>query len=221
MKAKGSRRRVERELLAMRDEAQQQASGGTYRSSSHRDRGASRKHQGTDGGSADGWRYSEDTASQLSNTEGRGGGGRSAGSMAGAGSATDDSCGEEEERAPFSRTPKAPLSSSTRLALAEKTLAEVTAQRDDALELLESSRQENARLTAELDRARSYKALYAAAHHEHQGMKASLAASTQICMGQQKLIQMLQQTSSAPPPALDPEDFLASVGGGGGRPPPP
>lgn len=46
MKAKGSRRRVERELLAMRDEAQQQASGGAYRSSSHRDRGASRKQQG-------------------------------------------------------------------------------------------------------------------------------------------------------------------------------
>lgn len=49
--------------------------------------------------------------------------------------------------------------------MAEKALAEVTAQRDDALELLELSRQENARLTAELDRARSYKALYAAAHH--------------------------------------------------------
>lgn len=39
------------------------------------------------------------------------------------------------------------------------------AQRDDALELLESSRYENARLSAELDRARSYKALYAAAYH--------------------------------------------------------
>lgn len=42
---------------------------------------------------------------------------------------------------------------------------EVTAQRDEALDLLESARRENARLNAELERARSYKALYAAAHH--------------------------------------------------------
>lgn len=77
--------------------------------------------------------------------------------------------GEEEERAPFSSAPTAgaaaATSSSSRLALAERALAEVTAQRDEALRLLESARNENARLGAQLDRARSYKALYAAAHH--------------------------------------------------------
>lgn len=77
--------------------------------------------------------------------------------------------GEEEERAPFSSAPTAPpplsSSSSSRLALAERALAEVTAQRDEALRLLESARHENTRLGAELERARSYKALYAAAHH--------------------------------------------------------
>lgn len=49
--------------------------------------------------------------------------------------------------------------------MAERALAEVTAQRDEALKLLGAARHENARLGAELDRARSYKALYAAAHH--------------------------------------------------------
>lgn len=73
---------------------------------------------------------------------------------------------EEEERAPFSgATTTSTLSVSARLAMAERELAEVTAQRDAAMELLESSRLENARLSAELDRAKSYKALYAAAHH--------------------------------------------------------
>ena len=48
-------------------------------------------------------------------------------------------------------------------------------------------------------------------------MKASLAASTQICMGQQKLIQMLQASSSAS--GLDTEELLASPLGG--RTPPP
>lgn len=50
-------------------------------------------------------------------------------------------------------------------------------------------------------------------------MKASLAASTQICMGQQQLIQMLQASSR--PSALDPEELLAGPGGGGGGLPPP
>lgn len=53
-------------------------------------------------------------------------------------------------------------------------------------------------------------------------MKASLAASTQICMGQQQLIQMLQASSR--PSALDPEELLAGPGGSGsgsGLPPPP
>ena len=56
------------------------------------------------------------------------------------------------------------MSTSTRLALAERALAEMTIQRDTALEELESSRRENAKLREELERARSYKALYAAAH---------------------------------------------------------
>lgn len=75
--------------------------------------------------------------------------------------------GEEEERAPFSTAPTmaSTVASSSRLALAERALAEAKAERDEALRLLESARQENARLGAELERARSYKALYAAAHH--------------------------------------------------------
>lgn len=56
------------------------------------------------------------------------------------------------------------MSASARLALAEKALAEVTAQRDEALDKLDILRSENAKLSAELERARSYKALYAAAH---------------------------------------------------------
>lgn len=56
------------------------------------------------------------------------------------------------------------MSASARVSLAERALAEMTAQRDEALDLLEVSRRENARLSAELERSRSYKALYAAAH---------------------------------------------------------
>ncbi|CAM9211277.1 unnamed protein product, partial [Scytosiphon promiscuus] len=206
MKSKG-RRRVEAELLAMRDEAQQ-----------HLDKQRRASKQGS--GSVDGRRFSEESGSQLSTNEPRGR--RSAGYATGAGAATDDSFGErdeeEEERAPFSSAPTA-SSPSARLAMAERELAEVTAQRDAAMELLESSRLENARLSAELDRAKSYKALYAAAHHEHKGMKASLAASTEICMGQQRLIQMLQQAT--PSYALDPDELLAGPGGVDLAPPPP
>ncbi|CAN0217611.1 unnamed protein product, partial [Pylaiella littoralis] len=170
MKSKGSRRRMERELLAMRDEAQQHQPQHQHRSFGQLPPGEKQQQSRRrtiskqESGSVDERRYSEDTASLLSNNEGRGA--RSTASVVGAGAATDDSCGEEEERAPFSNPPTATrLSASARLVLAERALTEVMAQRDDALELLESSRYENARLSAELDRARSYKALYAAAYH--------------------------------------------------------
>lgn len=70
--------------------------------------------------------------------------------------------GEEDERAPFGDTPM--MSTSARLALAERELAEVIAQRDEALDELDAYRRDNAKLREELERARSYKALYAAAH---------------------------------------------------------
>lgn len=70
--------------------------------------------------------------------------------------------GEEDERAPFGGTPM--MSTSARLALAERELAEVIAQRDEALDELDACQRENAKLREELERARSYKALYAAAH---------------------------------------------------------
>lgn len=56
------------------------------------------------------------------------------------------------------------MSTSARLALAERELAEMIAQRDEALDELDACRRENAKLREELERARSYKALYAAAH---------------------------------------------------------
>lgn len=67
----------------------------------------------------------------------------------------------EEERAPFSGSS---LGVSARLMLAERALAEVTAQRNEALQELEAVKEENATLTSDLERAQSYQSLYAAAH---------------------------------------------------------
>lgn len=67
--------------------------------------------------------------------------------------------GRHEQR----RAPSSPSSNATALALAEKALAEVTSQRDEAIEKLTRARDENSRLVADLEHARSYQALYAAA----------------------------------------------------------
>lgn len=67
----------------------------------------------------------------------------------------------EEERAPFSGSS---LGVSARLMLAERALAEVTAQRNEARQELGAVKEENAALVSELERARSYQALYAAVY---------------------------------------------------------
>ena len=75
-----------------------------------------------------------------------------------------------DERAPYADAPPpVARTASSRLAVTERHLADVTAQRDQALDLLAASRHENARLGAELERAQSYRALYTAAYHVRGG----------------------------------------------------
>ncbi|CAM9830683.1 unnamed protein product, partial [Choristocarpus tenellus] len=104
------------------------------------------------------------------------------------------------------------------LARAEKSFLDMTVWRNEVLEQLADAEEENASLRMQLGKARVFANLYAAARKEHESLKASLAASSQICLQQQQLIEMLQSSSVSSLyhhpnlSALDVEQLLAGPG---------